>query len=380
MLRIIVLCLFVVLYIAVPGRTEEADTAPPVEEETQENWLDTVFLQRVWEPNEYAFSIQVPKGWQMSGGIISIEKMQIFGGAQALEPKLDFMLKMDEVGSVMLHWLPDTLYLDSSMNALGRLGYYRPGSYYLGMQIRPVMSATEYLKQIVIPQEHPAAVDMEVVVASRLYGLVSQYQELVEPFKVSSDIKCDAGMLTVMYEEDGILYKERLITAIQDLGASGDGVWINRDTFLFRAPADDFDRMEPIVSAIRMSIMFNLNWFEQEVERQIEQGILVLKDPEQEESIYKEIAYCKSKIYTEVSYAIFSTRIGLMDYINPFTDKTELGIDQWAFRWINKDGDVVYTDDIDYNPNLDPELGKDGFKQSVELLDVDSYFDYYFPF
>jgi len=378
MLRTIVLCLFVVLYIAVLVQAEEVDTAPPAGEETQEGALDTVFLQRVWEPNEYAFSIQVPKGWQMSGGIISIEKMQIFGGAQALEPKLDFMLKMDEVGSVMLHWLPDTLYLDSSMNALGRLGYYRPGDYYLGMQIRPVMSAADYLKQIVIPREHPLAVDMEVVEESSIFALASQYYKMMEPFRVSADIQYNAGMLTVTYKEDGVLYKEKLITVIQDMGASGNGVWINKDAFLFRAPADDYDRMEPVASAIQLSIMFNLDWFKQEVDRQIEQGLLVVEDPEDEGSVYKEVAYCKSKIYGEIYKGMFS--IELLDYINPFTDKLEVGVGQWLCRWINKDGDIVYTDDFDYDPNLDPELGKDGFKQSVELLDVDSYFDYYFPF
>ena len=371
---------FMVLYIAVSAGTEVVDTDPPIAEEIQESILETIFLQRVMEPNEYAFSIQIPQGWQVSGGIISVEKMKRLSGSQALEPKLDFMLKMDKSGTVMLHWLPDTIYCDSSRNALGRLGYSRSGSYYLGMQIYPVMSATDYLKRIVIPQEHPAAIDVTIIEESSISQLASQHQKLLEPFKVSSDINCDAGMLTVTYKENGVLYKEKLITIIQDMGVSGNGIWTNRDAFLFRAPANDFDRMEPVASAIYMSILFNLDWFRQEVDRQIKQGILVLKDPAHEESIYKEISYCKSKIHAEIFTGIFSRQIELTDYANPFTDKTELGVNQWACRWINKDGDIVYTDDTDYNPNLDPELGEDGFKQSTELLDIESYYDFFFLF
>lgn len=53
------------------------------------------------------------------------------------------------------------------------------------------------------------------------------------------------------------------------------------------------------------------------------------------------------------------------EYINPYTNKTEIGTNQWQHRWQNNLGEIIYTDDENYNPNHDPGLQVTGFKRSV---------------
>ena len=54
------------------------------------------------EPNENAFSLLVPQGWLVEGGIQRANLMNQVVSAQTIEAKVDFALKRDPQGSVML--------------------------------------------------------------------------------------------------------------------------------------------------------------------------------------------------------------------------------------------------------------------------------------
>lgn len=48
----------------------------------------------------------------------------------------------------------------------------------------------------------------------------------------------------------------------------------------------------------------------------------------------------------------------------PRTKKVELGSNEWKHRWVGPGGEVIYTDDGSWNPNLDPGLKLSGFERS----------------
>ena len=53
--------------------------------------------------------------------------------------------------------------------------------------------------------------------------------------------------------------------------------------------------------------------------------------------------------------------MGIEEYMNPLTQKLEVGSNAWNYRWVNDRGGVLYSDD----GNLDPErLGWRGYVKS----------------
>ena len=52
------------------------------------------------------------------------------------------------------------------------------------------------------------------------------------------------------------------------------------------------------------------------------------------------------------------------EYMNPYTNKVEIGTDQWRYRWVNEGGDVIYTDSEEYDPNIDVHLNRTDYKKS----------------
>jgi hypothetical protein len=106
---------------------------------------NTVIFSRVTEPREHAFSLLIPKGWQIEGGIFRVDPTAQGGPAQSIAAKLDFAARKDGAGTVMIRWLPDVLYFDTRYSPAGQMGLFPPGSNYSGMTVYPLMEQEEYV-------------------------------------------------------------------------------------------------------------------------------------------------------------------------------------------------------------------------------------------
>ncbi len=72
----------------------------------------------------------------------------------------------------------------------------------------------------------------------------------------------------------------------------------------------------------------------------------------------------RQKTNAEINKDMFLTLTGQEEFVNPFTNEVEAGSGQWKNRWVNESGDVVYSNNTDYDPNQDGKLGG-SFKRST---------------
>ncbi len=68
---------------------------------------------------------------------------------------------------------------------------------------------------------------------------------------------------------------------------------------------------------------------------------------------------------SEINKDMYLTLTGQNEYSNPHTGKVETDTESWKNRWINAGGDIIYSDNPDYDPNHDPSLNVSGFKKSI---------------
>jgi hypothetical protein len=66
----------------------------------------------------------------------------------------------------------------------------------------------------------------------------------------------------------------------------------------------------------------------------------------------------------QVNEGQYLTLTGQERCINPHTGHEELGSNVWKYRWENTSGEVIYTDDGNWDPNIDPDLKVSGSKRS----------------
>ncbi len=127
---------------------------------------ESLFLEKIHEPNEKAFTILKPKGWLVEGGIVRWDPNTSGGAANAIEAKIDFALKMNAEGTVSIHWLPDIYYADLTGSPVA--GMFPEGSMYNGMPVLHKMNASDFLRQALLPYVHKDAENLNVLVSKEL--------------------------------------------------------------------------------------------------------------------------------------------------------------------------------------------------------------------
>jgi hypothetical protein len=317
-------------------------------------------LEKIHEPEEKAFIILKPRGWKTEGGIVRWDPVTSGGAANAIEAKIDFTLKSDNKGTVQIHWVPDIYYADLSGSYAG--GMFPEGSTYNGMPVPHKMNAAEFLNGYLIPYLHPQAGQMEVI-SSRNLPEIEQLCYNSDQTKQLGSIY-SAAAIDIAYAEGGTRFRERAFCIIQDMGPYAAGMWKNRNTVVVRAPFNDFDIWEPAFHEIGNSVVLNPDWITAELKAQMQRGSTMIQTMNDIARIGEEIQKRHAETNAKINHQAYLYLTDQEDYINPHTQAVERGSNQWDYRWVDDLGNLIYTNNGEYNPNLDLELQMDGFKRS----------------
>lgn len=346
----------IVSAMAAPG----AQASPPSRKSPA---ATTVVFNRMNEPNERAFSLLVPKGWRIEGGISRVNPLTANGSGNAIGAKIDFSVKRDAAGSVMLRWLPSINYADTRGTPVEQL--FPPGSSYNGMPVLPLLGAADFLVRVVLPYVRPGASDVQVIERKTLPAAIRAYQAQAAANGLGRlGVTYDAAIVTVTYSESGTRYREVLYTAVENLGAVAAGLWSNKDTLAARAPDAEFDAWKGVGETIRGSVKIDPAWLRAELKGQAQRGQAAADTQRYLQNADREITDNRRRTNAEIRNDQYLTLTGQEDYVNPHTKEVEQGTNEWKHRWIDAGGDVIYTDDAAYDPNADPALNRTGFKRS----------------
>lgn len=319
-----------------------------------------VVFERISEPRENAFTILKPAGWLTEGGIIRLDPTAMGGAGNSIEAKLDFTIKNDQAGTVMIHWLPDMYYVD--LRGSYAAGMFPVGSNYNGMTVIPKMPALQFATDVII-RWNRANVSNLVIKEKRTADKIIEIIRQSDAY-LGMNFVYDAVILDYTYTENGVEYRERLLTVVQDLGPAFAGMWKNRNTIIVRSPASEFTKWEPVFCEINYSPVLNLKWIEGEVRGQIQRGEIVAQTMQEINRIDQEIQQGHIKTNSEINHEMYLNLTGQEDYVNPFTNQVERGSNQWNYRWVNDQGNIICTDNMNYNPNNDPSLHVQGYRLS----------------
>lgn len=318
-------------------------------------------FKRINEPREQAFSMLVPSGWKLSGGIFRIDPNKVGGPLNSMEAKCDLTLKKDAKGSVAFRIHPDVTYAIPGIGG----GFFPPGSNYQGAQVIPYQDAMTYVKNL-FSHTRTKATNATFVTIKRLPGEIrsmdtgmAYMNNLLAQLGMSEmRFESDAAAAMVDYNEGSVRYREVYLSGIVNM--RGAYSWKNTRTLSFRAPLAQFDTWKPTLDIMRNSITFNMNWFIKEAQGQRERADIVRKTYEEIQRIDREIAKNTTMTRSKIMNDHYLVLTGQDEYVNPHTGKTELDTNAYKYRWVNPGGDVYYSDTENENPNH--ILGRSGYK------------------
>lgn len=322
----------------------------------------TVAFVKVAEPREHAFTMLVPKGWLVEGGIFRVDPNRVGGTMNSIESKCDISVKSDAAGTVMLRRFPKINYADGPMIPFT----HGPGSNYNGSIVTRMPTVERYLMWL-FQQARPGAADVKVVQKEGLPQLANLMRRLSEPVNRSlmqvgiQPPAYHAGLIIVEYMENGRRFKELYYTVLVDARASM-AVWANDLTTSMRAPADQADGWKPVLDIVANSVQLNHQWLAGELRAQGERAEISRKLVEDIARIDREIAAHRTRTQQRIQTDQYLTLTGQDDYRNPYTGKVERDTSEWKRRWVNSSGEYIYSNDTSYRPNEDPNNARHDYK------------------
>lgn len=333
------------------GKTPVKPGTPLAGASMGQNKKPPLIFQKVTEPRERAFTILAPKGWITEGGIFRVSAAAAGGPGNAIGAKCDFTIKKDQAGTVRLRYHPDINYA-AGMAAAS----FPQGSNYAGMEVKHLMNAQAYLRAL-FQYLHPKVSQVKIVKERRLTETLEAYNKALAPVNYNLQriglpaIGLDAAKLVVDYNEGGIDYREELATGIVDMTRISAS-WNNSRTYSLRAPVGEFEYWRRVLAISHESIKIDQKWLAGELRGQDQRAGQVVKVMHEIQRIEREITASRQKTNAEIMHDNYLCLTGQEDYVNPYTNEVEQDTSDYRYRWVTPEGDRVYTDDENFNPNL----------------------------
>ena len=314
-----------------------------------------LYLHRWVEPKEGACTLLLPAGWTAEGGVLRIDPR--LGPTNSVGAKIDIAVKKDSAGSVEIHWLPNFTYKDPRY----LIGNFPVGSNYMGSMVYPLQDPQSFLAQFVFRRKRPQARNVQIVERKDLPDLARQFQQ----HAAAPNMHYEAGAIALAYDENGTHYREEMKTVIENVVGQGLGMWTNHDTLAVRAPAAEFATTEPLMALIVGSLQGNRQWAAGENRGAAIRAHNALEAQRYLQEQRHQIVERQREVNAEARHSSWLFLTGQDDYVNPHTGEVEQGSNEYKYRWVNSTGDVIYSDNPEYDPTHDTKFqGRMDFKLS----------------
>jgi len=145
-----------------------------------------------------------------------------------------------------------------------------------------------------------------------------------------------------------------------------------------RAPEEEYESWEPVLRHVQESVKLNHQWLAQEIVNQefLSRSFLnaqqasmardrrMLEVRQHMQEMDRQIVEHRQRTNAEIHNDAYLTLMSLEEYVNPYTNESEVGSDQWEHRWVTESGDVYYTDEQNDDPNIPSALNRSDWRKT----------------
>ena len=217
-----------------------------------------VYQYRLYQDTtENAFTVMVPEGWQVRGGIMRIAPNQIRTVVDGCGKKLHFSI-YDPVTQASITYFPTEMY---ATTAPGTSVINIPAGQVLNgmVQMPQLLSPSQYVRQVVFPAERADARNVQ-------WGQVKSLSELAavwnKAFHDEDPVppQIIAESIEVAYDHGSTRFGELWTSLITSVTVHPSTIWMPDFTVAARVPIDKKDQLAPVLKAVITSFRMNSTW------------------------------------------------------------------------------------------------------------------------
>jgi hypothetical protein len=310
-----------------------------------------------------AFSLLVPAEWQFEGGlrwVMDNPGMPAISNFRVTNPRSKELFEL--FPSQAFFWT------DNQLTAQ----LFPSGSKYFGNEVRPMVSASQAIRDIIIPRMRPGVTGLRLVSEGVLAD--TRGGQPPSPLKTTHE-----GWKTRFeYIEGGIAYEDEIYCAVDATYYPVQGmfspttniIWYLNNIASFRTEKGKLDGSAKIFQTMAYSIKVNLHWFNkyvQVIEYLIKQQIQQIKSAGELGNIIAKTGdeirqenlqlYYEQQARSDANAENFSNYIwGVDKYYDPLKGENVELPSGYDNVWTNNLGEYVLAESPGYNPNVGSNL------------------------
>ena len=301
------------------------------------------------DPSEGAFSLEVPRGWRVSGGLVRKAPVDVRSSVVATSPDSGITLRLGDVDlppfSVPTPLLTQLGFREGSPYSPGYgvnmiVMRYLPGEqfarYYITSRVGQVCSGLQIVSSQALPQTVQA---MNAIMAR--YGSAGMSQRLH-----AGDVafRCQQGQAPMV----GYLFVATLLTA----GANGGGTWNVDQLQGYLSPPNRAGSAQAILAHMVESIRLNPDWARMQQNITANTSRIVADTGAHISKVISDSYWSRQASQDELSRRRSNATLGVEDVRDPATGR-EIKVQSGSnYYWIDHRGNIAGTD-VYNRPSLD---------------------------
>jgi hypothetical protein len=311
-----------------------------------------------------AFRILMPSDWRFEGGVqwvMDNPAMPAVAAFRVTNPK----------GTEELEIFPNQMFFWTNNQML--LSMFPVGSRYFGSEVRPPVTPTDFIQNILIPRFRGDVSDLRIVEAKQLPELARQLGagRQTQPGVSTS---ADGGKVKIEYQRDGRRMEEEIYAVVESFtfpiqtmyGVVSNTNWVGDYVFSFRSEKGKLDASSKIFQTMVKSFQLNPQWFskysqltEYLIRNQIRQiqnigqiSRIISQTSNEISDMIMESYEERQAVYDRISTDFSQMIRGVEEYYDPIDERPMELPTGYTRGWTNGLGEYVLSDDPAFDPNI----------------------------
>lgn len=301
------------------------------------------------DPNEGAFSLEVPRGWRVSGGLVRKAPVDVRSSVVATSPDNRMALRLGDAN------LPPFALPTPQLTQLGfREGSaYSPG-YGVNMIVMPYLSGEQFARYYIVSRvgqvcAGPQIVSMQALpqTVQAMNAIMARYGSAVLSQRLHAGdaaFRCQQGQAPMV----GYLFVATLLTA----GANGGGNWSVDQLQGYLSPPELAGSAQAVLAHMVGSVRLNPEWARMQQNIAANTSRIVADTGAHISKVISDSYWSRQASQDEMSRRRSNATLGVEDVRDPATGR-EIKVESGSsYYWMDHRGNIAGTD-IYNRPSVD---------------------------
>ena len=298
------------------------------------------------DPREGAFSLQVPKGWSVEGGLIR---------RNALDPRAVLRIKSPD-GAILLSGgdgeIPGFVLPNPQWSRVFPEGsWYSPGAG-IQWQVRRFTPALPFGEEWLQLRLQNLCTGLEIRDRRDRSDLAEQMDREAAGFRQFGRVTNSAGDIAFTCTEGGQPRQGYLLVTTQLLQAGVLNIWYAKDLLGYLAVPSRVGQAQAILAHVASSVQVNPQWVARQQQTTMQVSQIAAQTQEHISRTIMSSYWNRANVEQELSRKWENAILGTTDVVDPVTGEQRKIYNSSDYYWINNQGRIVGTQ-TDSVPGLD---------------------------